>query len=361
MNTPPPPTERQLLDQAFRLIRDRLPAGWTLTSASPIEAARVADVFAVLSAPDGRSARVEVEIKMGAIGGREATVLAHELESRAVPARAIPLLIARYLSPVVRERRQVPGVSYADLTGNIMLSAIDPGIYLADRGADKDPYRGAGRPRGTLKGDPAARVVRTFLDYARPWRVRDLIATSGASTGATYRVLEYLDEEGLAGRNDDGTWSVPDWERLLRAWSRDYNFLAENTVTRCIDPRGIDHFLAILAKSDRPYALTGAAAASEWSSVAPTRSVFAYVQSTDGGAESWGLRRVESGVNVILLEPKGADASVFTNVGMLSTGVNRAAPAQVAVDLLNGPGRDPSEGEELISWMKRSESTWRIP
>jgi hypothetical protein len=359
MNGSRPPTERQLLNDAVDLIRDRLPAGWTLTPPVNGTGPRMADASGELSAPDGRKVRIEIEVKGGAISGREATALADDLSSRAGVAQAVPLLIARYLSPAVRERLQVVGVSYADTTGNIMLSAVNPGIYLADRGGNSDPFRAAGRPRGTLKGDPAARVVRALLDYARPWRVRDLIATSGASTGATYRVLEYLDEEGLADRGEDGAWTVPDWERLLRAWSRDYNFLADNTVTRYIDPRGIDHFLATLSTSTQRYALTGAAAAGEWSSVAPTRSVFVYAESPDSDAASWGLRRAESGINVVLLEPRSSDSMVFANVGALATGVVRAAPAQVAVDLLNGPGRDPSEGEELLVWMKRNERAWR--
>ena len=36
-----------------------------------------------------------------------------------------------------------------------------------------------------------------------------------------------------------------------------------------------------------------------------------------------------------------------------------ASPTQVAVDLLTGPGREPSEGEELLEWMKENEDVWR--
>jgi hypothetical protein len=36
-----------------------------------------------------------------------------------------------------------------------------------------------------------------------------------------------------------------------------------------------------------------------------------------------------------------------------------ASPSQVAVDLLTGPGREPSEGEELLLWMKGNEAAWR--
>ena len=40
-------------------------------------------------------------------------------------------------------------------------------------------------------------------------------------------------------------------------------------------------------------------------------------------------------------------------------GVVVAAPTQVAVDLMTGPGRSPNEAEELLDWMRRNEQSWR--
>lgn len=361
MQTVMPRSEAQLLRVAADLLRQRLPEGWALVAdARTANADRGVEAAFVLSAPDGRSVRVEGEVKLGVLVGRQVLGTAQELSARAASSGSIPLLIARYLSPQVREQLQLVGVSYVDATGNVRLSAVDPGLYLADRGADSDPWRAVGRPRGTLKGEPAARVVRAFLDYSRSWRVRDLIEASGASTGATYRVLEYLDGEGLADRGPDGVWTVPDWERLLRAWSGDYNFLTANAVNRYIAPRGLEQFQGVLAKTDRRYAVTGAAASQDWASVAPTRSLFVYVDNATSYAEDWGLRSTEAGVNVILLEPRKPVSAVFARTGKLAGGVVRVAAAQVAVDLLNGPGRDPAEGEELLRWMKGNEGAWRI-
>lgn len=44
---------------------------------------------------------------------------------------------------------------------------------------------------------------------------------------------------------------------------------------------------------------------------------------------------------------------------MLRNGLTVAALSQVAADLLTGPGREPSEGEELLIWMKDNEDAWR--
>ena len=35
------------------------------------------------------------------------------------------------------------------------------------------------------------------------------------------------------------------------------------------------------------------------------------------------------------------------------------APSKLAVDLLTGTGREPSEGDELLGWMRANEDTWR--
>lgn len=354
-----PGSQVQLMRGAIDLVRGRMPRGWNVSETSPA-ASREGSGW-LISAPDGRAVAVDVEARRGTLVGRQAGALARELSSRAAASRSIPLLVARYLSAQVREQLQAAGVSFVDATGNIMVSAVDPGLYLSDRGAENDPWRGVGRPRGTLKGDPAARVVRALLDYARPWRVRDLVAISGASTGSTYRVLEYLDTEGLADRGEDGLWRASDWQALLRAWAKDYSFLAENVVTRFIAPRGLAALRSVIAESGIPYAITGAAASEGWASVAPTRSMFVYVDDAVRGADLWGLRPTDAGVNIVLLEPSRSHSVAFVRTGTLDDGVRRAAPAQVAVDLLNGPGRDPQVGEEMLRWMVDDEEAWRLP
>lgn len=356
-----PTSVARLLRRIIRDIGGRLPSGWSITESEGDAGSNRADATWMLAAPDGRAVLMMVEAKLGALVARQARAVAMDLYSRAAESKAVPLLAARYLSPQVREEVQAVGVSFIDATGNLMISALDPGLFLADRGADNDPWRGRGRPRGTLKGDPAARVVRALLDYSRRWRVRELVDASGASTGATYRVLEFLDGAGLADRGEDGLWSVPDWQRLLRAWANDYSFLAENVVSRFIAPRGLTSLRAALAESGRLYAVTGAAASEDRASISPTRSMFIYVENALEDAADWGLRPTDIGVNVVLLEPRGSDAVAFVRTAKTADGVRRAAPAQVAVDLLNGPGRDPQEGEELLRWMAANEGSWRRP
>ena len=50
---------------------------------------------------------------------------------------------------------------------------------------------------------------------------------------------------------------------------------------------------------------------------------------------------------------------MFANTSLSDDGYNIVAPEQAAVDLLSGPGRNPSEGEELLEWMQLNEPEWR--
>jgi len=206
---------------------------------------------------------------------------------------------------------------------------------------------------------PAARVVRALLDHRRDWRVRGLIATSGASSGATYRVLDYLQREDLVIKTDD-RYAVTDWERLLRSWSRDTPVGSATRATAFIDPRGLGHLLATLSKGWRfPFAVTGSVAAQEWAPYAPAKAATVYVSSIDEAAAQWGLRANVAAPNVILLEPAAVGDVPFVNTVTVQAGYPVAAAPQVAADLLGGPGREPAQGEFLIDWMRAHEARWR--
>src|SRR5439155_25128075 len=148
------------------------------------------------------------------------------------------VLAARYLAPATRERIAAAGAGYVDLTGNLQLAAERPALLIRDRGADRDPWRGPGRPRGTLKGPPAARVVRALVDFAPPYSVPELAERAGASTGATYRVVEFLEEQDLVERERRGPIRDVRWRLILERWSRDYGFGQSNTVATFLEPRG---------------------------------------------------------------------------------------------------------------------------
>lgn len=358
-NLPNVITERMLLETVPRALQERLPAGWTVDAPEPTSGPDTGiDAFLDFSAPSGESVRVAIEMK-SVVEPRNVIRLQERLETaRNSDVWDIGLLAARYLSPPVRKRLINAGLSFVDATGNIYIRSDTPPVFIRDQGLDQDPWRGPGRPRGTLKGSPAAQVVRALIDTPGPWRIRDLIASAQASTGSVYRVVEFLESEDLLLRNSDATISVPDWASILRRWSTDYEFLTTNNVSRWIAPRGIDSVISAACNTDpASYAVTGSVAAATWASYAPARSLMAYTDSTTETVKRWGLRPTDTGANVLLAEP--AYPSLTRNSLQREDGLSVAAPAQVAADLLTGPGRAPSEAEELIDWMVNHESDWR--
>ena len=354
-----PETEAETMRRALAILADRLPAGWSANLVAGPSATRRLDGVIEVVAADGQSVRLIVEAKR-IVEGRDVAALRDQLDRfiEDLPGSQ-GMVIARYLSPPVRARLVDAGLSYVDATGNMRVEIGSPGLFLSDRGADGDPWRGSGRPRGTLKGAPAAKIVRAVADFAGPWTIRQLVDVSKASTGATYRVVEFLEREGLATRNESGSVGVPDWPRMLRRWGDDYGFVRNSRVTRWIAPRGLPEVLSRAAESGAAskYAVTGTSAAAEWAAYAPARSAMIYTADVAAAAEVWGLRPAEAGANVMLAEPE-FDV-VFERSLTNQEGVTVAAPTQVVVDLMTGPGRGPSEAEELLEWMRRNEDSWR--
>jgi len=353
-----PESEAEVMRRGFAMLAERLPDGWTMRMAPARNDAGIDGLIEILAA-DGRSATLVVEAKR-VLEGRDVGPLREQLRAL---ARRVPneqaILMARYLSPPVRAKLAEAGLSYIDATGNMRVEVASPGLFLSDRGADHDPWRGPGRPRGTLKGEPAAKIVRTVVDFSGPWTIRNLVDVARTSTGATYRVIEFLEREGMATRDESGRINVPDWAHLLRRWSEDYGFVRDNRVNRWIAPRGLPGLMKWIGSSGAPtrYTVTGTVAAAEWAAYAPARMAMIYVDNADEAAGAWDLRPADAGANVLLAEPK-YDV-VFERARQNGEGVTVAAPTQVVVDLMTGPGRNPSEAEELLEWMRRNEQSWR--
>lgn len=357
MRSEAPETEAEVVRRALAMIADRLPNGWTVSRTTA--AGRSADVLFEFQDSSGHRATMIVAAKR-VVEGRDVPAIRAQVDAfgqETPDARG--LVAARYLSGPVQSKLVDSGLSFVDATGNLRVELSKPGLFLADRGADRDPWRGPGRPRGTLKGEPAAKIARTLADVEGGWTMRKLAEASKASTGATYRVVEFLEREGMVSRNADGQVVVSDWAQMLRRWSDDYGFVRSNQVSRWIAPRGLPALLGRLASAggSTRYAVSGTLAAAEWAAYAPARLAMIYTDDPHTAAEDWDLRPAEAGANVILAQP--VYEVVFERPHITAEGVVVAAPSQVVVDLMTGPGRNPNEAEELLDWMGNNERSWR--
>lgn len=354
----PPDREADVLRRTLALMAERLPRGWSTRVAQEGTADRPVDAVVELVGPDHTRAVFVVEAKRSVVT-RDLPALLERLRSyeSQVGQRPVPLLAARYIGSSARAWLEERGASYVDATGNMHVLVERPALYLHDRGADRDPWRGPGRPRGTLHGPPAARVVRALVDFAPPMTVPELVRRSGASTGATYRVVEFLEREALVDRDPRGPITNVGWRRLLERWSQDYGFQRSSAVSAYLHPRGLPALLdGLRDSSGLRYVLTGSFAAHRLAPYASARLAMIHVDNPEQAAEQLKLRAVDSGANVLLA---AGDYDVVFDRAVEADGLNYAAPSQTAVDLLTGPGRSPAEAQALLDWMEKHEPAWR--
>jgi hypothetical protein len=266
-----------------------------------------------------------------------------------------PVVAASYLSPTLRITLVKRGVSYADATGNVRLVSDRPGLFVERQGAIKDPWPADGILQ-SLRGRGASRAVRALVDFRPPYGVRELATRAAVSLGTLSRTLDLFDREGLVSRGERGDVIRLDWGGAIRRWAQDYDWARSNRVSYYLDPRGLAVAERKLVEADWRYAVTGASAAQHFVPIAPARQIAVYVEDPGEAAERLRLRPAEAGANVALAEP--FDGVVLERTSMRD-GIRVVAAAQLAVDLLTGPGREPSEGEELLGWMKANEDRWR--
>ena len=364
-------SETALVAMASEAIRKRLPPGWTLddrgreqrqTSGSgrPDAVLHIAD-------PWGSSAVILVEAKRRPVEAREALAQLHrwwrmlsaqEGESPGLEGSPTFMVVAPYLGPSARERLSEAGISFADSTGNIRVVINRPAAFIEAQGVSRNPWREPA-PLHSLKGPRTARVVRGFLDYQAPFGTRELASAIETSPASVSRVSDLLEREAIVRRETPrGRILSVDWERLVRRWADDYDFINANEMKPWLEPRGIRTLFDRLRDADFTYAVTGSLAAVRFASVAEPRLAVIYVADPSDAADRLGLRPADTGGNVLMGPP--FDSVVFERT-QLAEGITYARVTQVLVDLMKGPGRGPAEAESLVEWMRGNEDTWRRP
>lgn len=356
---PPRLADSDVLRASLGALFARLPGSWTreVRLDATLNGRGRADALVEIAAPDGARAELVVEAKK-AVSGRDVPGILARVRRliEALDRPATPLLVARYLAPSVRDALAEQGVGYADATGNIWLSLEQPALFVRDVGAQSDPWRGRGRPRGDLSTPNAARVVRALVDFAPPYGVPELARRAGTSPAATYRLVDSLADEALLERAERGPIASVEWRRLLERWAE--RFREKAPVLRSyLEPRGLDALIEKLRQeADGSSVLTGSLAAAKFAPAAPARLAMIYASDPEALAARLGLRETETGANVLLGAP--LDRVILERARVID-GLLVAAPSQTAADLLVSPGRGPAEAEALLDWMEADESAWR--
>lgn len=351
------PTEAQIAADVEAVLRALLPPGWEigLERKPRLKFGAAPDLVATLTAPSGERVVYVGEAKRESTGSELRTALDQLQKYVSALAGARPLFIAPWISEQTRDRLTLEDVSFVDATGNVRLTAERPGLYVTAEGATKNPWP-TDKTLQSLRGRGTMRAVRALLDFTPPYGVRELAGRSEASAPTLSRVIDLLERDGLLTRDDRGTVLDLDWAGTIRRWARDYDVLTTNDSATYLQPRGLPALTETLRSTKTRYALTGSLAANELAPYAPGKLAMLYVEKLREAADTFDLRPADAGGNVVLLEPY--DAIVFART-IERSNLRIVNPTQLAVDLLTGPGRAPSEGEELLTWMKDNTDAWR--
>ncbi len=322
------------------------------------------DAIWELRDPDGLSSDIIVEVKANPVEPRLVDSVASQIKALSYSrygqtgATTANMLVSTYLSPLARERLAEAGISYADSTGNIRFTVDRPAVYIETQGADKNPFREE-RPLQSLKGGRTARVVRGLMDYRTPFGTRELASETECSAAMISRVSSLLEpDEIITKESPRGRIISVDWEALARRWATDYEFAPRSASTMWLEPRGTMALFNRLRASEIRYAVTGSFAGHRLAPMAEPRLAALYVDDPDTAAQSLGLRRADTGGNVLLVRP--FDPVAFER-SECNDGITYARVTQVLLDLMKGPGRGPAEAQALLEWMRDNEDNWKLP
>lgn len=361
-------SETTMLKAVKEGLEQRLPQDWKLSLSKEntlFSSKAYVDAVLEIRTPDGISATVLVEVKRKPLEAKDIISQTRlwrntflNLPQRSDTYENNIMVITPYLGQSARNELTKEGISFADMTGNIRFVLRRPAVFIEAQGVNKNPLR-ENVPLKSLRGRGSGRVVRGLLDYQPPFGTRELSSAIQTSAASISRVVDLLEREAIISRDSPrGRVLSVNWEQLLRRWTRDYSLMESNRMSTYLEPRGIQEVLRKLGNASFKYAITGSLAAARYAPVAQSRLLTFYMETPEVAEELLGLRRAETGGNVILGRP--FDSVIFERI-VFSDGLKYASVSQVAADVLTGPGRNPSEGEALVAWMKVNEGKWRIP
>lgn len=351
----------RFIDVAVEVLSAQLPSSWSVALQSqpalPGEGWQPDAIISIKAPGTRRPARLIVEYKPS-ITPRVAADAARHLESYlSRDSEAAGLVVAPWGSRRTREVLSDAGVGFIDPTGNIDLTLDSPALVVKLEGASENPF---GKPSASpsLRGPKAWALMKTLIEVAPPYGVRELAGAVGTDPGYTSRVIKTLEEERLVFRQRRGPITEVDWPGLLSQFTTTYSLLDANNTSTWIASGAVRGFPEKLAGSrlQTRWAITGSLASNLIAPVAAPSMAIVYSDSPDELAEALELLPADSGANVILARPY--DDAVYTRSWELD-GVSFVSVAQLAADCLTGVGRMPAEGEALVEWMRTNEARWR--
>lgn len=352
--------ETQVISDALDRITALLPAPWRLDAHLKEWAGdRRLDAVVELVGPNALTVSFVVEAKRS--GSVPASLLVPALHELGRTSGMPVLFVSDYIGPALRKALASEGLSFADATGWVRVTSVDPLVLLTGQGATRSPRAPRASAITRLNRLAVSRSIRALATTDLPVGVRGLAGLADVSPGSVSKLLATLASEGIVDRGENGRVVAVRRRALLRRWVVDYSFVKTNpSVAYFIAPRGLDRTLARLA-DQRNVAITGSAAARRLlpessTSVVPLRLLAIYAARPAESADALGLIDAEpTTANVVIARPQDPDILAQPEGGDLVT-----APLPLVIaDLLTLPGRSDAEAEQLMDALAVADEAWR--
>lgn len=253
------------------------------------------------------------------------------------------VFMAPYISPQAAGICLNDGVGYIDYAGNCYLSFGQ--VYIEQTGRP-NPFK-TRRDLTSLYSPKASRVLRVLMNNpGKTWKIQNLANEARVSLGQVANVKKLLvDREWITKQNG---FSLNEPWMLLEEWAKAYTY-RKNEVRNFYSLKSIPEIESDLARTcgekGIEYALTGFSGAARFAPAVRYNRVTAFVTNTQDVASLLNLKEVESGANVMLLEPY--DQGVFYGTQVIDD-IRIVSPLQIYLDLKGYKGRGEEAAEALL-------------
>lgn len=259
-----------------------------------------------------------------------------------------PLMYGVIVAPYISARSDAiikeAGIGYVDLSGNCSIAFQQ--VYIRRENMEnRYPFKTS---LSSIYSPKSERILRVLLGYPyRPWKAVDLAKEARVSLGMITQVGKKLIEEEWLKKTSQGI-SLMQPASLLEDWANHYT-IQRNTLAPYYSVKSLQSIEQDIADQcaqlNIPYALTAFSACNRLAPMVKGQRAMVYVgRDIDIVAENISLKSVDSGANIILIQPY--DDGVYWNVKKIN-GMQIVNPVQAYLDVKKYPGR----GEEAADFL----------
>lgn len=303
---------------------------------------------------EGRSRPIVVEAKRWVDGASAHAIVAL---ARTTSAARDFILVAERTSEGARKILEANGVAYLDGLGNASIRL--PGVFIRTGSFGAAAVIVERQPvKARLAGKAGLIAQALLLDRGRSWRVADVAAEAGVSTGLAHRVLARLEDANILAADGIGPRKVRRMTNpgaLLDLWAEEEKERGARRTAAFVLVRPSTQTAALLSerlgRAGITHAITGIAAAAilapALTSVPVTQvRVTAAIRASEA-LEAQEARPVEEGSNLVIVQ--GADDAELRFRRSVD-GIWLAADTRIYLDSL----RDPRRGKEQAQLFRES-------